>query len=664
MLPLDIKTLGITTTDSAVYNGLEQQPAVADLTRDRDYTLTWGVTPIDVGTYTGTVTGIGNYTGTVAKTMTVTHRELRVSVVKGSMKSYDGTTDLDVSDYDLDGVVVYDYGSTAYEYDDVKDNVWLDSDVLSVNLPAAVPGTYDTVRLTNVRLTGEDADNYIIAETIENAPLQSEYGYEFSVDCASVFIEAEDQFISENQQLDQTKFTVSDMPEGHLLSGITLEVDEQGDIMPNTQNAKVTFNGEDVTAYFTFDTYGGNLTQVCDNHDTSNNGFCPNCDVYEPAVEKITTNEWGGEETVYEIYNAGQLYWFAEQVNKYDNYINGRLMADIVVNKDLSAGDLRVWTPIGIGDRPYTGSFDGQGYTVSGLYFNDPDASYVGLFGYTDYGYTIKNINITNSYFCGNSTVGALMGYAGSYISGCTADSTVTVIGESYVGGLVGSSASGALTNCWSAASVPDSDRFVGGLVGNNCLTVSNCYTTASKIAGYTNGNYGGSVTNCYYLAAEDDGTGGKTAAQFASGEVAYLLQAGVQAEEIYDEDWNVIDTVTPEIWGQKIGAEDYPVLGGDKVYQITNCQDETGYSNTDESGHIFVNGVCSVCGAKDLTEVALPGDVNFDGKVNVVDVMRVKVLLASGKATPEEIAYGDVDGSGTLTAADMAGIKEIILIG
>ncbi len=100
---------------------------------------------------------------------------------------------------------------------------------------------------------------------------------------------------------------------------------------------------------------------------TYENGFCKACDAYEPAVLN--------SDHVYEIGNAGQLYWFADKVNK-ESYkyvnVNVVLTADIVVNKNvLNDGELtkdvdglRNWTPI----QQYDGTFDGAQHTISGIY--------------------------------------------------------------------------------------------------------------------------------------------------------------------------------------------------------------------------------------------------------------------------------------------------------
>ena len=87
----------------------------------------------------------------------------------------------------------------------------------------------------------------------------------------------------------------------------------------------------------------------------------------------------------YEIYTADQLYWFAEQVNSGNTSIDGKLMADIAINKNLlkadgtfNSGKWRNWIPIGNSSNQYTGTFDGNSKTISGLYFNDTSVDLCG----------------------------------------------------------------------------------------------------------------------------------------------------------------------------------------------------------------------------------------------------------------------------------------------
>ena len=178
------------------------------------------------------------------------------------------------------------------------------------------------------------------------------------------------------------------------------------------------------------------------------NGFCTICSAYEPAV--LTTGKYdidaNGEITdsdeAYEIGNAGQLYWFAGLVNgtltdgtAQNLGANAVLTKNITVNEDLLASiktdddgnvtngsSFKAWRPMGMADENgeftghYKGIFDGNGYSISGLYVNRDEAtadvnsrfkSSIGLFGYHD-GVT-KNLGILDSYMRGNYCIGVFV---------------------------------------------------------------------------------------------------------------------------------------------------------------------------------------------------------------------------------------------------------------
>ena len=348
------------------------------------------------------------------------------------------------------------------------------------------------------------------------------------------------------------------------------------------------------------------------------NGFCKYCDRFEEA----TKNASGA----YEIGNAGQLYWFAALVNNDNaNYASADavLTADIVVNQnvlnengDLNSGSFRAWVPIGqviMGEGQYSGSFDGQNHSISGLYekgYTDGEKRfdyYMGLFGYV-LGGSVANVTVLDSYFEGSEMMGGITGTASdSTIQNC--HSAATIKSESWmIGGIVGNN-SGTIANCYNTGVVSSVSSQIGGIVGMNSKTVENCYNTGAvsgfrKVGGivgannvtvancYNTGTVKGSsevgeivgendetygtVQNSYYLADSEtddfDGTTFKTADQFKSGEVAYLLQK---------------ENKTKDVWGQTIGTEGYPVLGGETVCQqrtwnvCENAKDSEGASYT-----------------------------------------------------------------------------------
>lgn len=357
----------------------------------------------------------------------------------------------------------------------------------------------------------------------------------------------------------------------------------------------------------------------------TSNGFCTGCDAYEPA--KLVNG-------VYQISNAGNLYWFAAKVNGGENYTNAILTKDITVNEGAMTAETtnaRAWTPIGKNNnKPYRGTFDGNGKTISGLYFNDSTADDAGLFGCV-VGGTLKNVGVLDSYFRGKNNVGSVCGESmHASVNGCY--STATVSGSSFVGGLVGFGQAGSIDNSYHIGTV-NGNSSVGGVVGYNDyewmpITVDNCYHIGdvrgnSSVGGVVGSFDAGTVNNCYYLADTEtdnyDGTTAKTAEQFASGEVAYLLGSA---------------------WGQTIGTNDHPVLGGEKVYKVLSCDGESdAYSNTDANKtHTYdENGKCSVCGVQAVTSVTVGGDTAYyltlDGAIQAVstctagDKAEVKLL-------------------------------------
>lgn len=482
----------------------------------------------------------------------------------------------------------------------------------------------------------------------------------------------------------------------------------------------------------------GYVTKETESHSIGENGFCACNEVYQPA--ELTTDKYdmdgdGSKDAVYEISNAGQLYWFAGLVNgtlsgvEQNTSANAVLTADIVVNKNVlkpdgtvNEGTFKEWTPIATSASPYTGIFDGQNHTISGLYFNQEDSYDVGLFSRNNG--KIANAGILDSYFYGTSKVGGVCGnnytgtitncyntgsvsglgnlggvsgynYTGSItncyntgnvsgssgfvggVSGCNSKGTIinsynagSVSGLECVGGVSGDNDTGSITDCYNIGSVSGSEGYVGGVNGWNKGTITNCYNVGSVsgtehyVGGVNGYNDGGTITNCYntgssvsgseyvggvngrnkgtitncYNTGSVSGTGvnvggvigrnesnatikncyydstiytgtaigydggttekveGKTTEQYKTGEVAYLLQ---------------LDQ-SDEVWGQTIGTDTYPTLGGAKVYKNADykgCVGKPGepvsyeYSNTEKNTYgdhpdADNDGKCDDCGA------------------------------------------------------------------
>ena len=158
----------------------------------------------------------------------------------------------------------------------------------------------------------------------------------------------------------------------------------------------------------------------------------------EAAPDLTVTIDTGSEVTLtdgdgdgfYEIADADDLYAFAAAVNGGNSGINGELTRDITVNADVllddgtlsgENADFRTWIPIAAlaAPRSYGGTFEGGGYTVKGLYFNDALANAVGLFGELGSQATVRNVTLSDCYFQGQDDVGGIVGdSAGGTVEG------------------------------------------------------------------------------------------------------------------------------------------------------------------------------------------------------------------------------------------------------
>ena len=495
--------------------------------------------------------------------------------------------------------------------------------------------------------------------------------------------------------------TATVLPEGMSFDfGTGITASAAGTEQQSTDEATVYQPAVETTDKYDIDDGGAKVYQIekyskCDKSDTpvtaySNtdktqvaehiieNGFCVNCDYLQPAVEttdKYDIDDDSMKENVYEISNAGQLYWFAGLVNgtldgvKQNTLANAILTANITVNENLldslqydaknnvsNGSDFISWTPIadwmGNHTTQYSGTFDGNNKTVSGLYFNG-DSTCIGLFGSSESDGNIKNVGVVDSYFKGNDSVGGVCGNNAGTITNCYNAGNLTAIESSAtIGGICGYNNGGTVTNCYNTGTVTATGQVssVGGVCGCSTAPISNCYNTGSVTAASSDadisgicGYYFGPITNCYYLADTEDENGGKTTAQFASGEVAYLLSQGCTVGEGEDA-----VTYSGSVWGQNLATENYPVLNGKTVYQVDSYEGCIGnpgnstkvYSNTNAPIYVEHNysskGTCTICGAfKNGIGEHLDGySLSLDGNIGVNFFMELdKSVIADENA-------------------------------
>lgn len=311
----------------------------------------------------------------------------------------------------------------------------------------------------------------------------------------------------------------------------------------------------------------------------------------------------------YKISSKEELYWFANEVNGGNTGACAVLTENITINENVldengslneeKSDTFEPWTPIGSDvSNNYTGTFDGNGHTISGLYVDSNDQE-VGLFGCVGKKGKIQNVGVVDSYISATGDkvcVGGVCGYnVGGTIESCYNTGTITATATaqatgiySSVGGVCGFSFWN-IFNCYNTGkvSVTGDRACVGGVCGYNTKNIKNCYNTgkisvtihSSFVGGVCGMNFGG-INNCYFLTGTaDKGTGDdtgeatkKTDSQFKSGEVAWLLNG----------------SQNPKLWGQ--GSNDMPVLTSnfpkDVTYTVPVCVTIQMPDGTSEQGY------------------------------------------------------------------------------
>ncbi len=311
------------------------------------------------------------------------------------------------------------------------------------------------------------------------------------------------------------------------------------------------------------------------------------------AIDKADTR-WDGVTTEYQpelsdgwylIRSGYHMAWFANQVNAGSYTIKGRLMNDI------SLADYP-WTPVGgtSATKAFKGQFDGQNYTISGLYIN-ATTTYQGLFGYVQNG-TIQNLTVQGNV---TSTANYAAGIA-AYLNASTMTdccNRVTVHGAMYVAGLA-CVANGATTinRCANLAEISGTGNYVGGITTNAMnanVQIKNCYniapiTGANYVAGISGHvqNASATIQNVYNIGkiTATGANAGSIRGHNTNGNISNIYSncvygndtiATVHTVILSDQDFahGMAAHLLGAPFGQKIDEDTYPVISNDAVYQF-----------------------------------------------------------------------------------------------
>ena len=159
-------------------------------------------------------------------------------------------------------------------------------------------------------------------------------------------------------------------------------------------------------------------------------------------------------------------YWLANDIN-----------AAITSTWDGGAG----FVPIGQGAPYFTGSLDGKGYTISGLFINRPGTDYIGLFGIITTGAILTDVVLEDVNITGDDYIGGIAGYIDGGVDIIDSSVEGSITGDDYVGGFAGYSygASGdhnTFTRCHTNVTVTGDT--VGGFIdGAGFTDFDICYS-------------------------------------------------------------------------------------------------------------------------------------------------------------------------------------------
>jgi len=261
----------------------------------------------------------------------------------------------------------------------------------------------------------------------------------------------------------------------------------------NIVKASDTIKGYDAAQYTALDFYGKEYWVLKDGALPLLNAFADTDLDLEHAKTLPNYSWYEADLNVYEIGTAQQLMVFNELCNADDtDYFNGKIIklcADITYNSGnaedwAEEAPTNKWTPL-----TFKGTFDGQGYTLSGIYAKS--GSHTGLFNTINSGATVRNLKLLNSYFectktgTGRTGAGSIAGQHKGTIDTVYSDAIVvknTALMTGGIAGMVIDAENALITNCWFDGILDVSGTSCGGILGgiygyemNTKATIEHC---------------------------------------------------------------------------------------------------------------------------------------------------------------------------------------------
>lgn len=308
----------------------------------------------------------------------------------------------------------------------------------------------------------------------------------------------------------------------------------------------------------------------------------------------------GTENAPYQISTLADLAALRDAVNGGNNQ-NGTYFK-MTANIDLGSAETP-WTSIGYGGKSFTGTFDGAGHTISGLYLNSNSIGRAdrgaGLFTSVGQDGSVKNLTVEGKIDptgLENSSIGGVVGVNnGGTISSCTGSVVVNGGAGFHVGGVVGTNSGGTISSCTGSVVIRgNANLSVGGIVGSSDSgTIEDCRSTNICITGYGNyiggivGQNNSTVENCENTSKVTVGgkgiIGGIVGRANGSSTVSNCRNSG-------DISANMDSGITGGIVGDNYGA-------------IFRCYNTGAVSADGATGGVAGQNVCYQSGPKSIVE-------------------------------------------------------------
>ncbi len=344
------------------------------------------------------------------------------------------------------------------------------------------------------------------------------------------------------------------------------------------------------------------------------------------------------------------------------------LSGNYLLTSDIDASGLDNFEPIGDSTDRFTGVFDGNGYIITGLTINRPDANFVGLFGYVGDDGVVRNVALEDCLVTGRIAVGTLAGRN----SGTVLKSHVTgeIDGDERVGGLIGCN-EGEVSGSHARVDVTG-DQYVGGLVGKNCKMILVSHATGDVTAwgnivgGLVGENYQGTVSQSYAmgdvaagegyaggLVGRNRGGDGNIEDSYSTGEVTGGRRVGGLVGHTTQS-----STVKRSYSTGKVTGDEE--VGGLLGNRLGSAVVEASFWDIDTSGQPDSAGGDGVQGKS--TNAMQDKSTFTDAGWNFDDIWAIDENISYPYLMAHQPLFGDVTGDGKVTATDLQVVINAVL--